>query len=102
MVALIQLHEDLTSALLIIVLLEVSFAFGYMMIICDLCQRITDAFEELSETIYQLDWYSFPNEVQQILPIVINFTQQPIEFNCFGSTPLTRELFKLVRISSGD
>lgn len=77
-------------------LLEVIYAFGVMLSACELGQRVQQAFIECSDIIYQLDWYKFPAEIQQILPLIMNFTQQPINFECFGSTACVRETFRFV------
>lgn len=94
---LIQLHDDMDSILLAFVVSENFYAFGLIFAVCELYQRETNAFEETSETIDQLDWYEFPAETQHMLPFIINFTQQPVEFTCFGSRAFNRELLKLVR-----
>lgn len=96
---LFKLHDDMSPVLLMIVLCEVFYAFGLMLIGCEFGQRITDAFEECNETIVQLNWYLFPSEIQRITPIIINFGQQPIVFYCYGSIAFDRELFKLVSMS---
>lgn len=77
-------------------LLEVIYAFGVMLAACELGQRVQQAFIECSDIIYQLDWYKFPTEIQRMLPIIMNFTQQPIAFECFGSTACVRETFEFV------
>lgn len=41
-------------------------------------------------------------KIQKILPIVIQFTQQPIEVKCFGSVACDRETFKYVCITDRD
>lgn len=71
-----------------------------MLITCELGQNVNDAFDECSDMIERLDWYLFPAEVQKTLPIIINFAQQPIVFECFGSTACVRATFKYVRIVS--
>lgn len=67
-----------------------------MMIACEIGQRVNNAFDECSEMVDQLDWYLFPAKTQEILPIIINFAQQPIVFYCFGSAAAIRDTFKYV------
>lgn len=84
--------------MLLITIIEAMYAFGVVFISCELGQRSTNDFEECSEMIEQLDWYLFPAEIQRMLPIIINFAQQPIVFYCFGSAACSRDTFKKVRI----
>lgn len=76
--------------------IETTYAFSVMFICCELAQRISVAFDECSEMVDQLDWYLFPAKIQRMLPTILNFTQQPIEIKCFGSTACDRETFKSV------
>lgn len=78
--------------------IEVSYSFGLLFMACELGQRVSLAFGECSGMIYQLEWYSLPTTVQRLLPLLLNFTQQTFELNCFGSTTCDREAFKYVRI----
>ena len=80
-------------------MIQVIYAFGVVFIACELGQRVNLAFVECSDMIDQFDWYLFPAEIQRLLPIILNFTQQPVEIKCFGSTTLDRETFKYVRIT---
>lgn len=73
---------------------EVIYAFGAFFIACELGQRVDQTFIECSDVINHLKWYLFPVDIQRVLPIVINFAQQPVIFECFGSTTIVRETFK--------
>lgn len=74
------------------------YAFGLLLIACELCQRGNQAFGECGDMVDQFNWYLFPNEVQRMLPMILAFTQQPIEIACFGSTACDRKSFKYVSI----
>lgn len=76
--------------------LEVIYAFGVLFLVCDLGQRVQQTFIECGDIIYQLDWYKFPAEIQQMLPIIMNFSFEPIALECFGSLACVRETFKFV------
>lgn len=78
--------------------MEIIYAFGVIFVSCDLGQRAQQAFFKCGDIIYQLNWYKFPAEIQQMLPLIINFTQKPLTFECFGSTACVRETFKFVSI----
>lgn len=91
-------EEDDESLMLLLTILQFIYAFGLMLITCELGQYVYDAFEECSDMILQLDWYLFPAKVLRTLLIIINFAQQPTVFECFGSIASIRETFKYVRI----
>lgn len=66
---------------------------------CELAGRLSIGFDELSDFIVnQFNWYSFPSEVQQNLPMVMLNAQQTIGFKCFGSHLCNRDTFKKVRM----
>lgn len=65
--------------------------------ICGLCQRISNAFEEINDVIVQSDWYLYPIEINRMLPTILIVTQHPVGLKCFGSIACNRETFKEVR-----
>lgn len=78
------------------ILLKTSFAFGLIGMFCELCERIGDGFEEISDAVHNLDWYLYPLEVQRMLPIILHNAQQPVVLEAFGNVPFTRDTFKKV------
>lgn len=66
-------------------------------IVCELGQRMTDAFEKIDISMDHLDWYLFPIEIQRQLPMIIVVAQQSVLLESFGSIGCTREVFKNVR-----
>lgn len=66
---------------------------------CEVGHRVNIGFIECNDMIDKLKWYRFPVNVQRMLPIIINYAQQPVELTCFGSAALNRETFKYVCIS---
>lgn len=76
-------------------LLEVLYAFGIVFIVCELSQRIINAFGKINDIIDGFDWYLFPVEIQRILPVVI-VNAQPMAIQYFGSLSCSREAFKKV------
>ena len=83
-------------------MIQVTYAFGVMFVACELGQRLNLAFDECNDMIDQFNWYLFPAEIQRMLPLILNFMQQPVEIKCFGSTALDRETFKYVRVNKID
>lgn len=75
------------------------WSFIAIFVSCELSERMSMRFDEIKETINQSNWYSFPIEVQRMLPPVLMYTQEPIflhGFGRFGTLTLTRETFKKV------
>lgn len=73
-------------------------AFGLLFFACEIGQRFTSEVEDISDMIDRFEWYSFPAEVQRMLPIIINVAQKPVEIECFGKIVCLRETFKSVSI----
>lgn len=82
---------------LIVSMSELLVSTGLLLASCELAGRVSIGFEDLNDLMNQFDWYSFPREVQQMLPVVMLNAQQTICFKCFGSHLCNRETFKKVR-----
>lgn len=80
------MHHSDNLAVLLITVFEIVYAFGVIFVACELGQRVNLAFDECSQIINQFEWYLFPDEIQRMLPLILNLTRQPIEIKCFGST----------------
>lgn len=63
-------------------------------LIGELGQRVTDAFEEICDEISAFQWYLFPLQLQKLLPTILIETQRPVEMECFGSITATRDTLK--------
>lgn len=85
------------SVVLFLILSYAFYAFGMMFTVCELCQRVTDSFDEINNRIMAFDWYKYPLKIQKLLPILLIGTQKPVVFECFGSISTLRETFKKVR-----
>lgn len=72
------------------------YAFGSLLIACELCERAGYLFDEIDDMIGQLDWYNFPYEIRKILPFMLIMAQKPFRIECFGSIACNRETFKKV------
>lgn len=91
-----QTHHGDNLMVLVATTIEVFYAFGTLFIACELGQRINLVFDECNEMVDQFDWYLFPDDIQRMLPMILNFTQQTFELKCFGSAACNREMFKYV------
>lgn len=61
---------------------------------CELGQRFSNGFDEIDDTVGQLDWYLLPIIIQKILPGTIQYTQQRFAVTFFESFSCSREQFK--------
>lgn len=68
-----------------------------VMLICELGQRIHNAFVEIDDVITQFDWYLFSDELKRMLPIILINIKEPVIFACFGNIACSREAFRKVR-----
>lgn len=76
---------------------EGGYAFGLVLISCELGQQMTNAFERIGDVMKsQFNWYRFPIKVQRMLPSLLIISQQPVQLECFGSNACVRESFKKV------
>lgn len=89
-------QRDNNIILLAISLVQLGWSSSLTFIPCELSERICLAFENVYETIIELDWYVFPIGMQKMLSIVLIISQDPIALRCFGSIYCGREVFKKV------
>lgn len=82
--------------LLVTPVLELVTVFTFLFIGCEVPQRQRDKFDGIIRVIDQFEWYSFSDKMQKVLPLVIAYSQQPVEIKCFGGIPCNRETFKKV------
>lgn len=75
---------------------EVYWSFAFTLFFCEFGERVTSEFDELNDIMNQLDWYTFPIEVQQTLPIIIAAAQDPVIMRGFGNIECVRQSFKQV------
>lgn len=57
---------------------------------CECGERVSVQFEKVEDTIFEIEWYALPSEIQRMA------TQQTIVLNGFANTVLTRDTFKKV------
>lgn len=84
------------STNLAVLLLQVTGAFFFLIVVCEFGARITYAHDEIYSVILQLSWYNFPVELQSILPFVISIAQKGVVVYGYGSVACSRETFKRV------
>lgn len=88
------------SLMLFVTIIYSSYAFGIMFVACEFGQRLSNAFEEIDDSIEEFDWNLFSHEIQRLLPTILIVTQKPVVFECFGSISALRDTFKKVCIET--
>lgn len=73
-------------------------AIALVLVVCELGQRFSNAFQEFDLVINQLEWYSYPLIVQRMFPTLLINAHDPIVIKCFGSILCERDTFKRVRL----
>lgn len=79
-------------------LLASFWSFNVQLVFCHYGQTVTDRFEEIVNALGGNDWYTFPIEIQRMLPIIINVSQKPVLISGFGNLLYTHESFKKVSV----
>lgn len=95
-VVLLVLQKEQDPLLLLVAIFYSLYAFGIIFVTCELGQRLSDAFEEINDEIESFEWYQFSYEIQQMLPIILIVSQQPVDLECFGSITGCRMTFQKV------
>lgn len=86
-----QSHDANSITAIIYLVNKIFWVFSPVAIICELCERMSDEFEEFRVQIMTFKWYSVPIEMRKMLVIIMQTAQKPIEFECFGSISCNRE-----------
>lgn len=63
---------------------------------CEFGKCVTDLFDGIPNIIFESEWYTFPIEIQKILPTLMVASQQPVVIQGFANLQCTREAFKKV------
>lgn len=59
--------------------------------------QITERFDNINDTVYQLEWYTYPTKIQKDLQLIIASSQRSIYIEGFCNTRCTRDKFTKVR-----
>lgn len=93
---LLKLQSQSNLMLLATSILELLGTFTFLFVPGELAGRISSRFEDINDLITQFDWYLFPQEVKQTLPLIMINSQQEVGFTCLGSFLCNRATFKKV------
>lgn len=83
---------------LIVLSIQIFWAFIMLFGICELGQRFSGKCEEICDVLHQLRWYWIPFDTQQMLLTILLAAQKPIEIEIFGSISCNRNTFKEVTL----
>lgn len=73
------------------------WSFAQIFLFCELGERLTEQFDEIDKEILNIEWYTFPTDVQKVILMVMNATKRPVMLCGIGSIRCTRMGFKDVR-----
>lgn len=73
-----------------------SMAFGSVVIICEMGQRMSYAFDEIGDLIWHMEWYLYASEIQKILPTILVAARKPVAIEFFGSLSCNRDSLEKV------
>lgn len=75
---------------------QLVWGFVLIFIFCDLCEKLSTAFDDIWDVTGQLEWYLYPSEMKRSLLFIIMNAQQEIVVECYGSISCGLETFKNV------
>lgn len=72
---------------------EIFWSIACIFLFCEFGNMVTIEFEDLNEIIGQLNWYSYPNDVQRMMPIIMIVAQESVIIHGYGNIACVRESF---------
>lgn len=72
------------------------WSFGAIVFWSETGQMMSNNLEEMKDILWQSEWYSFPIEIQRMLPMAVANTQRPILVHGFGNLLFHRQSIKQV------
>lgn len=65
-----QSHDENDLVFIRVSIVEMCYAFGLVFFVCELGQRLTNAFESNEDTFERFDWHLFSNELLKMLHLI--------------------------------
>lgn len=78
------------------VISKLIYCYGSVSTYCEMCEQITNNFDDIQNGFYQLDWCTFPIKTQRMMIMILMASQRPVEFVGFGNCPARRTTMKQV------
>lgn len=93
-----RVQNDLNSnpIELVILVIVMFWTFVVTFLCCECAQLVANRFDEFDDGLGQCDWHLLPTDVQQMLLIFMQSTQQPAVFQGYGQIDGSRDTFKKV------
>lgn len=76
------------------------FAFGALLLVCDLIERLSSAFIEVGDMVDQYKWYKFTGDMQRMLLMILIHVNESVTVKCFGDIACSRSTFKSVSFTN--
>lgn len=76
--------------------MALSASYIWLFVFCYFGEKVTGAFDKLSDCIYQTDWYRFPVELRKYVVIMLLFAQKPVYMLAFKKFQCTLRTFEQV------
>ena len=93
---LLQANPSPNAVVVITLMCESFWSYGFIFCLCECGQQVLDAFEEICDEIDRFNWYEFPIDIQKMLPIILIVSQEPVGMVAYGNIECKREIFKKV------
>lgn len=80
----------------LVLICQIFWSFIGIFAACEFASLQSQAFDDINGKLNALDWYEYPIELWQMLPILIAAAQQPVGICIIGSIFCNRVTFKKV------
>lgn len=80
-----------------IIVLAVLFECTYFL--CNFGQKLTNEFENISDSVYKMHWHLMPIEVRKKLPTIMAVAQRPVYIKGFARIQGTHEFYESVNFT---
>lgn len=69
----------------------------YVLLLCELGEMVSNAYEKVDQQLFNCNWYQFPTEMQRMLVTAIANIQQPVTIRGYGNIICNRDTLKKVK-----
>lgn len=72
------------------------FSFAPVFMFCEVGEQLNIRSMQINDAICELDWDTFPHQVQRMMPIILLTAQNPVKLEGYGGIICCRGTFKKV------
>lgn len=69
------------------------WSFSIIFVYCEFGERMSNGFNEINDSICCVNWYTFPINMQRMIPNILIIAQKPVVLDAFGKISCKREVF---------